>query len=138
MARYKLSSQVSLTAVTCSGTVLFSRVVANQVSSAFVSLTSVFGMGTGGSLQPFAPDILFSEGFIHPQNRTKQSKNKHSNQVRTSPRPISTVWLNASRRLHPRPINLIVLEGSYSFQMGYLILRAVSRLDAFSVYPFRT
>lgn len=33
---------------------------------------------------------------------------------RSSPRPISTRRLNASPRLHRRPINLIVYEGSYS------------------------
>ena len=55
-----------------------------------------------------------------------------------SPRPISIRWLNTLLRFHLEPINLLVFQGSYSFQMGYLILRAASRLDAFSVYPFRT
>ena len=35
-----------------SGNVLLSRVVSNQVPSALKGLTSVFGMGTGGSLSP--------------------------------------------------------------------------------------
>ena len=35
-----------------SGSVLLSRVVSNQVPSALKGLTSVFGMGTGGSLSP--------------------------------------------------------------------------------------
>ena len=57
----------------------------------------------------------------------------------SSPRPISTAWLNVSRRLHLQPINLVVLQGSYLFKtVGYLILRSVSCLDAFSVYPIRT
>ncbi len=34
---------------------LFSRVVANQVFSTRVSLTAVFGMGTGGTSQPLTP-----------------------------------------------------------------------------------
>ena len=57
----------------------------------------------------------------------------------SSPRPISTAKLNASRHLHTQPINLVVFKGSYSINsMGYLILEPASRLDAFSVYPFRT
>ena len=58
--------------------------------------------------------------------------------LRLSPRPISTGQLNASLRLHLRPIHLIVFKGSYCFHMGHLILRGASRLDAFSVYPRRT
>ena len=34
--------------------------------------------------------------------------------------------------------NLVLSKGSYSIKEGYLILRGASRLDAFSVYPFRT
>ena len=57
----------------------------------------------------------------------------------SSPRPISTAKLNASRRLHTQPIYLVVFKGSYSiYSMGYLILEPASRLDAFSVYPIRT
>ena len=37
------------------GTYLFSRVVSNQVSSAQQSLTTVFGMGTGGTSASSAP-----------------------------------------------------------------------------------
>ena len=56
-----------------------------------------------------------------------------------SPRPISTVQLNGSLRLHLQPINLVVFKGSYWINsMGYLILRGASRLDAFSVYPVPT
>ena len=49
-------------------------------------------------------------------------------------RPISTCQLCTSLCLHPRPIYLILSKGPY---IGYLILRGASRLDAFSVYPFR-
>ena len=57
----------------------------------------------------------------------------------TSPRPISTFWLNVSPHLHLRPINLVVYKGPYLIDsVGYLILRMASRLDAFSVYPVRT
>ena len=57
----------------------------------------------------------------------------------SSPRPISTAKLNASRHLHTQPINLVVYKGSYLIQsVGYLIFGSASRLDAFSVYPIRT
>ena len=56
----------------------------------------------------------------------------------SSPRPISSSQLHALRHFHPCPIYLVVFKGSYFFRMGYLILRGASRLDAFSVYPFRT
>ena len=57
----------------------------------------------------------------------------------TSPRPISTGQLNTLPCLHLLPINLVVYKGTYSLEvMGNLILRTASRLDAFSVYPFRT
>ena len=43
-----------------SGDDLLSRAVSSQVPSACGGLTSVFGMGTGGSLQLLSPEILFS------------------------------------------------------------------------------
>ena len=56
----------------------------------------------------------------------------------SSLRPISNSQLHASLHFHLCPIYLVVFKGSYFFRMGYLILRGASRLDAFSVYPFRT
>ena len=56
----------------------------------------------------------------------------------SSPRPISNSQLHALLHFHLCPIYLVVFKGSYFFRMGYLILRGASRLDAFSVYPFRT
>ena len=41
-----------------SGDDLLSRAVSSQVPSALRGLTSVFGMGTGGSLLPLSPEIL--------------------------------------------------------------------------------
>ncbi len=58
---------------------------------------------------------------------------------RSSPRPISTAWLHALLRFHPRPIYLVVCKGSYQLlAVGIFVLRTASRLDAFSVYPLRT
>ena len=56
----------------------------------------------------------------------------------SSPHPISNSQLHVLPHFHPCPIYLVVFKGSYFFRMGYLILRGASRLDAFSVYPFRT
>ena len=42
--------------------------------------------------------------------------------------------LKASLLLHMRPINVVVYHDS----QRDLVLRRVSRLDAFSVYPFTT
>ena len=42
-----------------SGNFLLSQAVSRQVSSTLRSLTSVFGMGTGGSSLPLSPDSLF-------------------------------------------------------------------------------
>ena len=56
----------------------------------------------------------------------------------SSPRPISNSQLHALLHFHLCPIYLVVFKGSYFFRMGVLISRGASRLDAFSVYPFRT
>ena len=52
-----------------SGDVLISRAVASQVPSALRGLTSVFGMGTGGSLSLLSPETLFGCS-PHPHNCT--------------------------------------------------------------------
>ncbi len=49
-------------------------------------------------------------------------------------RIISTGKLHASRRFHIRPINVVV----YHDPQRSLVLRSVSRLDAFSGYLFHT
>ena len=56
----------------------------------------------------------------------------------SSPHPISNSQLRVLPHFHPCPIYLVVFKGVYFFRMGHLILRGASRLDAFSVYPFRT
>ena len=57
----------------------------------------------------------------------------------SSPRSISTSQLNTLLHLHLWPIYLVVFKGPYLLiAMGNLVLRAASRLDAFSVYPFQT
>ena len=128
------------------GIYLFSQAVSSQLSSAQVSLTSVFGMGTGGSSPsstPAIPDLrqlLFLRRHIPSKlNIELLQQMKYQSKMGSSPRPISTRLLNDSRHLHIVPINLVVFKGSYLIiSVGYLILRPASRLDAFSVYPIRT
>ena len=48
-------------------------------------------------------------------------------------RAISTGKLHTSPRFHTQPINVVVFHDS----QGILVFRLVSRLDAFSGYPFR-
>ena len=58
---------------------------------------------------------------------------------RSSPRPISIIKLHPLPNFHRWPIYLIVSEGSYLLlAVAILFSRGASRLDAFSVYPFRT
>ena len=42
-----------------SGSDLISQAVSSQVPSAQLSLTSVFGMGTGGSSMPLPPEMVY-------------------------------------------------------------------------------
>ena len=49
-------------------------------------------------------------------------------------RAIRTARLRLLPGFHLRPINVMVYHGPW----GDLVLRLVSRLDAFSGYPFRT
>ena len=99
-------------------------------------------------LPPWKGDVLTawprSQIFFTPYLQNHIYKTKPSNcrsyisTLRSSPRPISNSQLHTLLHFHLCPIYLVVFKGSYFFRMGYLILRGASRLDAFSVYPFRT
>ena len=123
----------------CVGTYLFYRAASSQVSSARVSLTAVFGMGTGVPSPSSAPTIeMFAEFYPlrEPSELNKvtlKSVGKNLLQVtvsssplpvkmcsftsvricRSSPRSISTVKLKTSLPLHTQPINHVVFVGSY-------------------------
>ena len=56
--QYNKKSDLKQVALKSVGTALFSRAVTRQVFSTLMSLTTVFGMGTGGSSSPLAPTIL--------------------------------------------------------------------------------
>ena len=57
----------------CVGIDLSSRSVARQVFSALMSLTSVFGMGTGGPSSLKTPTILFSRTLKTEQRQCLKS-----------------------------------------------------------------
>ena len=130
------------------GVDLSSRLVAKQVLSAQVSLTSVFGMGTGGPSPLKTPTALdyriilsssaFVKCFFAPLNNDLKPNKAKPAYCRSSPRVISIGQLNALQHLHLRPIYHVVYMDPYSFRMGDLILGGVSRLDAFSVYLVQT
>ena len=63
---------------------------------------------------------------------------KSNKQLGLNPRVISTGQLKLLLVFHLLPINVVVYNDTYLLLMGKLILKGASRLDAFSVYPFRT
>ena len=120
------------------GSHLLSHTVSSAVPSAAYVLTVVFGMGTGVSHRRIATgNFLLFQAPSKP-NMYLLHQFYHTSFLWSSPRPISISKLNTLLCVHLWPIYLVVFKGSYFFRMGNLILRAASRLDAFSVYPFRT
>ena len=100
---------------------LSSRSVSRQVLSALVSLTSVFGMGTGGPSPLKTPTI---QGITPSKlNRKGRKKQGCLHNCRSSPRAISTGRLNTLLRLHRRPINHVVYMDPYSIKDGRSYLR---------------
>ena len=127
-------------AIFARGNVLSSQGAIPQLLSAFRSLTSVFGMGTGVSFKPSSPHyplrvracaLKTKQYLIPPTNLTASAW--------LSPRPISNGPLHTSLHFHFHPIYHIISVGSYFHKgMGNLISRRVSHLDAFSVYLVHT
>ena len=125
---------------------LFFRPVSRQVSSAQMSLTSVFGMGTGGPSSQSTPTyflvnkkvskenfngcflaaFFFTERLCFHTLKTEQNnlrtlrKRLHSYSLepafRSSPRLISTGQLHTLLHFHLRPINDIVYVVPYSIK----------------------
>ena len=141
-------------------TALLSQDPAVQVSSALACFTSVFGMGTGGTTPLWArgesdvvrlavrsiPEWIF---WWRDVSRyvvrgtwyvvAEVAVLSYECRKRSRPRTIRTGQLNASPRLHLRPINPVIYRGPYLVDpVGGLILGWASRLDAFSGYPDRT
>ena len=70
------------------GDVLLSRAVASQVPSALRGLTSVFGMGTGGSLSLLSPETLFSSSLFPRTFTTAQLKSLDTRRSALVPRTL--------------------------------------------------
>ena len=66
------------------GAYLFSQVVSNQVSSAQQSLTSVFGMGTGGTSASSAPAIYVQHTGLTYSLYLRDAPSKLNNKLRTN------------------------------------------------------
>ena len=115
---------------------LSSRNVSIQVLSAFEGLTTVFGMGTGGTPQLSSLDSLMKI-LSHPQNFTED----HSTVFfyaffKSSLRPISIGPLHTSRYFHSRPIYLVIFKGSYQLSLEKLHLKAGFTLRCFQRLSF--
>ena len=90
---------------------LSSQAVSSQVLSAFECLTTVFGMGTGGTTQLSPLDILLKDMVF--QNYTEEKCQTFYLLCKLSPRHISTGPLQTLRLFHSQPINLVVFKVSY-------------------------
>jgi hypothetical protein len=124
-------------------------------------LTAVFGMGTGVAIRVWSPGSLleYQEGsgrqaswaiwhtsrgggarFVGiPPCVPEGCSGSQEGGINAAKRStISTGQLRRLPVLHTRPIDLVVFQESLALRQGDLILRGVSRLDAFSVYPCRT
>ena len=102
-----------------SGSVLLSRAVSSQVPSALKGLTSVFGMGTGGSPSPLPPEFLGSVlRFALALLRFHTLKTAHpafQHLASLSTNLFFTCWPRSSQIFKilgssPRPISIIKLH----------------------------
>ena len=100
------------------GNFLSSQAASSQVLSTFRGLTTVFGMGTGGSPQLSPPDcIQLKAETLKTSQKRKQTISLSLRSFKSSPRHISTGQLNALLQLHTRPINLIFFKVSYQITL---------------------
>ena len=129
-----------------SGGVLLSHAVPRAVPSALKGLTSGFGMGPGVSPSPWPPKLY---GDVRSPDRTSGTAQWTQTHCLGLPpgegcmsqaaRPISTGQLHPLLGFHIRPINPVVYWEPYPLkEVGVLISKQASRLDAFSGYPSRT
>jgi hypothetical protein len=73
-------------------------------------------------------DLVNRHGLGRPEGRINAAKRS----------AVSTGQLRRLPALHTQPIDLVVFQEPSALRQGDLVLRGVSRLDAFSVYPGRT
>jgi hypothetical protein len=129
-----------------SGDDLLSHIVANAVPSALEGLTAVFGMGTGVTPPLMSPENRCRSQVFKPvtfipflSDNDRLDSFKQGKFYGQAARPISTGKLHTLPRFHTQPISWSSSRGlQHPRGWGYLISGWVSRLYAFSVYPFRT
>ena len=129
--------QLLLSLLLVTGNVLPSQVVSNSVLSAQKGLTAVFGMGTGVSPSPLSPvslNMFFAHSQLHSIFLWPDIVLSCDQALDLLVSVSSTHCCAYTPDLSPCSLQGVLLP----YDMGYLILRWVSRLDAFSVYPVQT
>ena len=149
------------------GIVILSRAVSSQVPSALMSLTSVFGMRTGGTSSP-SDELNFCVRYENRWDliaidtgiveRSTGGARLHIHNCIAESLLCITGFRLVVKLYLIEALGLLVSVSSTHYcaytpdlstlwstrgltqiaLLGYLILRLVSRLDAFSVYPIRT
>src|SRR6516164_8278669 len=102
-----------------------------------VCLTAVFGMGTGVATRVWSPGrrACTNKAAVRVDVRDRIQRGE-VNAVKRS--AVSTGQLSTLLYLHTPPIDLVIFQEPSQQAAGGLVLRRVSRLYAFSVYPGRT
>ncbi len=100
----------------------------------------MFGMGTGVAVRVCSPGILGKYQLVAAVvAKTFKRVLVVGGMVNAAKRSaVSTGQLRRLPALHTRPIDPVVFREPSARRQGGLVLRGVSRLDAFSVYPGRT
>ena len=130
------------------GNFLLSHTLTRAVPSGLRGLTSVFGMGTGGSLSLWSPRTGFDlniDGLRSESSATSLQRSRWERLVMCAVnfmvKPNGQL-VTVSSTGHPAYTSVLSNWSSSSalltFRLGDLILGKVSRLYAFSVYPDRT
>ena len=124
-----------------SGSVLLSHNLAVAVSSALEGLTAVFGMGTGGSPPAWPPErraLRSPGGGAEERRKSKLFRTRTKSDIK----PLDRLVLVHSNPCGPYMPSLSTWSSTRGLPAacaaGYLILRWVSRLDAFSSSPVPT
>ena len=124
-----------------SGNVLLSRAVSSQVPSALKGLTSVFGMGTGGSLSPLSPE--FCQGSVQSAFLLTSASLIHNRSFHLGEPPHSLRVSSIARTLKTAHPDLLILSTSFPIfplvSLDFLSLdQVLDRLVSPSSMRYRT
>jgi hypothetical protein len=89
--------------------------------------------------RPYRPGVRYikkAAAELHPMTPCISTRERGINAAKRS--AVSTGQLSVLPHVHLRPIDPVVFREPSPKRAGDLVLRGVSRLDAFSVYPGRT